>query len=165
MKRAFAFIVVLGLALGGVVAAARARQQGVAVEPAELVLRSGKIVTVDEAVPQAQALAARAGRIVALGSNGDIQRYVGPTTEVIDLAGQLAIPGFIESHAHFTRIGEAELGLKLMKVKNWDEVVAMVAEAVKKAKPGEWIVGRGGTRKNGTSAPSRTLKASRRMNR
>ena len=64
-------------------------------------------------------------------------------TEVIDLEGQLAIPGFIDSHVHFSGIGTAQLQLKLMDVANWDEVVEMVAAAVAEAEPGELITGPG----------------------
>jgi len=113
------------------------------VEPATMVLRNGKIATVDEAKPEAQAIAISGDRIVAVGTNDEIQPYVGPTTEVVDLKGMLAIPGFIESHGHFTGVGQAKMSLNLMKVKNWDEVVQMVADAVAKAQPGDWIVGRG----------------------
>ena len=112
-------------------------------EPADLVLMNGKIVTVDEAKPEAQALAVRGDLIAALGTDKEIKAYIGPATEVIDLEGKLAIPGFIESHGHFTGIGEAKLELDLTKAKNWDEIVAMVKDAVQKAKPGEWIMGRG----------------------
>lgn len=112
-------------------------------EPADLVLMNGKIVTVDEAKPEAEALAVRGDTIVAVGSNKDIQPYITETTQVIDLGGKLAIPGIIESHGHFTSIGQAKLRLNLMHVKNWDEIVAMVKEAVEKAQPGEWILGRG----------------------
>ena len=111
--------------------------------PADLVLKNGKIVTVDESVPEAQALAVRGDTIVAVGSDKQIEAHIGDTTQVIDLEGKLAIPGFIESHGHFTGIGRAKMQLGLMKVKNWDEVIAMVAEAVKDAQPGEWILGRG----------------------
>jgi predicted amidohydrolase YtcJ len=113
------------------------------VTPADLVLRNGRIVTLDAATPEAQALAARGGRIVAVGSTAEIQRYIGASTQVIDLAGQLATPGFIEGHGHFTGIGQMKLGLELQNAKTWDDIVAMVAEAVKKAKPGQWIEGRG----------------------
>jgi hypothetical protein len=112
-------------------------------QPADLVLRNGKIVTVDDRKPEAEALAARGDVVVAVGTNEEIQSYVGPKTKVIDLKGRLAIPGFIDAHAHFMSIGQAKMNLDLTKVKNWDEIVAMVAEAVKKAKPGEWILGRG----------------------
>jgi predicted amidohydrolase YtcJ len=112
-------------------------------QPADLVLRNGKIVTVDDEKPEAEALAARGDVIVAVGTNEEIQSYVGPNTKVIDLKGRLAIPGFIDAHAHFMSIGQAKMNLDLTKVKNWDEIVAMVADAVKKAKPGQWILGRG----------------------
>jgi len=112
-------------------------------EPADLVLMNGKIVTVDEAKPEAQALAVRGDLIAALGTDKEIKAYIGPATEVIDLEGKLAIPGFIESHGHFTGIGEAKLELDLTKAKNWDEIVVMVKDAVQNAKPGEWIMGRG----------------------
>jgi predicted amidohydrolase YtcJ len=113
------------------------------VEPASLVLRNGRISTVDASKPEAQAIAVRGETVVAVGTNDEIQPYVGETTEVIDLAGRRAIPGFIDSHLHFTGVGEAKIELNLMHVKNWDEIVAMVAEAAKKAQPGEWILGRG----------------------
>jgi predicted amidohydrolase YtcJ len=111
--------------------------------PAELVLRNGKIVTVDDERPEAQALAAAGDTIVAVGSNREIERYVGPNTNVIDLKGALAIPGFIDAHVHFTGVGEAARNLKLATARNFDDIVRMVGEAAKKAKPGEWILGRG----------------------
>lgn len=114
-----------------------------AIEPADLVLRNGKIATMDEANPTAQALAVRGDAIAAVGTEEEVQPYIGDSTRVIDLKGQLAIPGFIEGHGHFTGVGQAQMSLNLMKVKNWDEVVGRVAEAAKNAKPGEWILGRG----------------------
>ena len=112
-------------------------------EPADLVLVKGKIVTVDEAKPEAQALAVRGDLIAAVGTDKEIKAYIGPATKVIDLEGRLAIPGFIDGHGHFTGVGEAKLELDLTKAKNWDDIVAMVKDAVQKAKPGEWIRGRG----------------------
>jgi len=113
------------------------------VEPATLVLHKGKIATVDEQRPEAQALAARGDTIVAVGTSEEIAPFVGPETRVIDLGGRLAIPGFIEGHGHFTGVGQARIVLSLTRVKNWDEVVAMVKEAAAKAGPGTWIRGRG----------------------
>jgi hypothetical protein len=113
------------------------------VEPATLVLNQGRIVTVDDQKPEGQALAVRGDTIVAVGTNDEMAAYVGPQTRVVDLRGRLAIPGFIDGHGHFTGVGEARIVLNLTKVKNWDEVVAMVKEAARKAKPGEWIRGRG----------------------
>ena len=116
---------------------------GPSAEPATMVLQHGKVVTLDDSKPEAQAIAIRGDRIVAVGTDEEIAPYVGEGTEVIDLAGQLAIPGFIESHGHFTGVGQAKLGLDLMDAKNWNEIVQMVADAVAAATPGELITGRG----------------------
>ncbi len=112
-------------------------------QPADLVLRNGKIVTENAAAPVVQALAARGDRIVALGSDAEARKWIGPKTRVIDLHGMLAIPGFIEGHGHFTGLGEFRLGLDLRQARTWDDIVAQVGRAAKQAPPGEWIVGRG----------------------
>jgi predicted amidohydrolase YtcJ len=120
---------------------------------ATLVLRNGKIVTVDAAMPQAQAIAVSGDRIVALGTNEAIQKLVGPGTQVIDLQGRLAVPGLIESHGHFMGLGQSKMTLDLMEVKDWNEIVSMVAAAAKQAKPGEWILGRGWHQEKWSSVP------------
>ena len=112
-------------------------------QPADLVLRNGKIVTMNSSAPTAQAIAVRGGRIAALGSDRDAPPWIGPQTKVIDLHGMLAIPGFIEGHGHFTGVGEFRLGLDLREARTWDDIVAQVARAARQAKPGEWIIGRG----------------------
>ena len=110
---------------------------------ADMVLQNGKIVTVDGSDREVQALAVKGDKIIALGTDSEIKAYVGSATKVIDLEGKLAIPGFNEGHGHFMGIGNAKMILDLRTPKNWDEIVEMVAEAAKKAKPGEWITGRG----------------------
>ncbi len=121
---------------------------------ADLVLTNGKIVTVFDAMPEVQALAVRADRIVAMGTSAEVRRLVGPATRVVDLQGQLAIPGFIEGHGHFTGVGAAQLQLKLMQATSWEEIVSMVAAAVKGAKPGQWIYGRGWHQEKWTTRPN-----------
>jgi hypothetical protein len=143
-----AFAVVIGLRVMSRASFGQAPQA-----QADLVLRNGRIVTVDDRVPEAQALAARGGKIVFVGTSADAQRFVGPSTQVIDLQGQLAIPGFIEGHGHFNNLGEFKLNLDLMNAKSWDEIVHMVAQAVEKAKPGQWIIGRGWHQDKWTSRP------------
>src|SRR5438552_9015125 len=135
-------------------AGARAFQASVAVKPADLVLRNGKIVTVDAAKPEAQAIAIDGDTIAALGSNQDIQRYVGPSTRVVDLNGALATPGFIDAHVHFTGVGDAAKNLKLSTATSWNDIVRMVGDAAKTAKPGEWILGRGWHQEKWTAVPS-----------
>ena len=103
----------------------------------------GVVVTVDDALGEAQAVATRGDRILAVGSDADIQRLVGPATRVVDLGGRTVIPGFIEGHGHYLGLGDAKRNLDLMGVRNWDEVVEMVAAKARSSRPGEWIVGRG----------------------
>ncbi len=123
------------------------------VEPATMVLRNGKIVTVDDARPEAQAIAIRGDKVAALGTNDEMQAYVGPATQVIDLGGQTAIPGLIESHGHFMGLGQSKMVFDLMDVKDWNEIVGMVEAAAKQAKPGEWILGRGWHQEKWSSVP------------
>ena len=123
-------------------------------QPADLVLRNGKIVTEWAATPEAQAIAVRDGKVAAIGSNAGAGRWIGPQTKVIDLHGQLAIPGFIEGHGHFTGIGEYRQGLDLREARTWDDIVAQVGRAAKVAKPGEWIVGRGWHQSKWNSPPN-----------
>lgn len=114
------------------------------VEPADLILVNGKIVTVDDRAPSATWIAVRGDRIAALGSEPKGYRpHVGGATEIVDLGGALAVPGLIESHGHFTGLGQSMTILDLAKARSWEEIVALVAEAAKTAKPGEWIRGRG----------------------
>jgi predicted amidohydrolase YtcJ len=112
------------------------------VQPADLVLTNGRIVTL-ETPGEAQAIASRGSRIVAVGTAAEIKEYVGSATQVIDLQEQLVIPGFVESHGHFNGVGQAQLDLNLTTAESWDAIVAMVAAAVKDRKPGQWIYGRG----------------------
>jgi len=112
-------------------------------EPADLVLVHGKIVTLDEAHPTVEALAARDGKVVAIGSEAEIEPYIGDATEVLDLEGRLATPGFIEGHGHFLSMGLAKMQLDLMGTTSWGQIVDMVAERVAEVEPGEWIEGRG----------------------
>lgn len=110
---------------------------------ADRVLTNGIVITVDKTLPEAQAIALKDGRILALGSSEEIAQFVSPETDVIDLNGRVALPGFIEGHGHFLSLGESLMNLDLVPTSSFDEIVAMVAEAASAAQPGEWILGRG----------------------
>ena len=112
-------------------------------EPADLILLGGKIVTLEEDSPEVHALAARDGRIVALGSDEEIRTYRGPRTRVIELSGRLAVPGFIEGHGHFDGIGASLMNVDLRDASTWDEVVERVAEVARTTPPGQWVLGWG----------------------
>ncbi len=116
---------------------------GDAPAPADLVLRGGIVATVDAGNTMAEAVAIDDGWIVAVGSDADVEGYISADTEVIELDGRFAMPGFIEGHGHYMSLGNSKTILDLNDVANWDEIVQMVADAVADAEPGEWIRGRG----------------------
>ena len=75
--------------------------------PADFVLMNGKIITVDDRQPDVQALAAYGDRITAVGSDSEIKAHIGSKTEVLNLDGKVAIPGFTEGHAHLVLLGQS----------------------------------------------------------
>ena len=150
-KTAFLLSILL---IGALTTHARARRGTAQAPPADLVLTNGRIVTVDDGRPEAEAIAISKDRIQALGTAAEIKSLIGPNTQVIDLQGKLAIPGFIESHGHFSGVGGSQLELNLMNVQSWDEIVKMVADAVTRAKPGQWIYGRGWHQEKWSSRPT-----------
>ncbi len=112
---------------------------------ADMVLRGGKIITVDGAFSIKQAVAIRDGRFVAVGSDGEIRDYIGPGTRVIDLLGRTVIPGLIDSHIHATVAGlswDAELHWELNHT--LADGLRQITTAVKSKAPGSWIVVGGG---------------------
>lgn len=127
-------------------------------EPADMVIFGGKIYTVNDAQSEVEAVAVKNDRIVYAGSEAEVQEYIGKTTEVIDLAGKTMIPGFIEGHGHFMGVGYNALNLDLMDAKSYEEIVQRVAEAVSKAEPGQWILGRGWHQDKWDSMPSKMVK-------
>ncbi|MCL4808976.1 MAG: amidohydrolase [Thermoanaerobaculia bacterium] len=120
---------------------------------ADLVFLNGRVLTMDPARPDATAIAVSGDRVLAVGSDEEIAKLGGEGTRVIDLAGRTAMPGFIDGHAHLVGIGDARIALDLRGAKSWDEVVSRVAAAVRKARPGEWILGRGWHQKDWASPP------------
>jgi predicted amidohydrolase YtcJ len=111
--------------------------------PADIIISGGTIYTVDDTNPTVEAVAVSSGKIVFAGAAAEVQKYKGDQTQMIDLQGQTMTPGFIESHGHIMGLGYNELNIDLMDTKSWDEIVERVKDAVGKAKPGEWIIGRG----------------------
>ncbi len=122
-------------------------------EKADLVLINGDFYTVDEENPRAEAIAIRAGRILEVGDNEAIQDLRDDNTEVIDLEGQFAMPGFIEGHGHFSGLGSSLINLNFLHSRSWDDIVAAVAEKAADTPPGEWIVGRGWHQEKWSESP------------
>ncbi len=110
---------------------------------ADLVILGGKIYTVNDRQPVVEAVAVRGSKVLFAGSEKDVQDYTDAKTKTIDLKGNVMTAGFIEGHAHIMGVGYNELELDLMAVKSYEELVQKVDDAVKKARPGQWILGRG----------------------
>ncbi len=123
-------------------------------QTADLVLLNGNIITLEDSLPNASAIAIKGDTIMAVGKTNEIKKLVGEQTEVLDLKGKTAIPGFVESHAHFMSLGKSLRELDLSTALNWNDVIAMVAEKADKARPGEWIIGRGWHQEKWDPAPS-----------
>lgn len=126
-------------------------------ETADVLFTNGNIYTQDAENPSAQAIAVKDGRVIWVGSQAEADNWKGEQTEVVDLGGQFVMPGFIEGHGHFSSLGSSLMNLNFMKSKSWAEIVDMVAEKVKTAKPGEWIIGRGWHQEKWTEAPERQV--------
>jgi predicted amidohydrolase YtcJ len=116
---------------------------GLEAQEADLLIWNANVYTVDPAKPKAEAVGIKDGKIVFVGSNEELKHHIGSNTKQIDAKGKFLMPGLIEGHGHIHGMGASLISLNLMKVKNWDEIVALVKQAVKNAKPGDWIVGRG----------------------
>src|SRR5712691_9768104 len=114
-----------------------------AADPADTILANGKIVTVDGRFTIAQAVAIKGQRIVAVGTTAKIFELKSADTKVIDLLNKTVIPGLIDNHAHFIRAPEHD-EMRFDGVTSRKRALAMLAERVRAAKPGEWIVTLGG---------------------
>ena len=93
--------------------------------PADAVYTNGKIYTVDEAQPWAEAIAVRNGEFIVVGSNADVEAVIGENTAVTDLGGRMAMPGFIDTHVH---IMGASIGKANLYLSNPNDIDAMLAE-------------------------------------
>ncbi|MBL7863108.1 MAG: amidohydrolase [Cyclobacteriaceae bacterium] len=125
--------------------------------PADLIIRGGTIYTMESANPTVEAVAVRGDTIVYSGDVNGLAPYEGELTQVIDLQGKTMTPGFIEGHGHLMGLGYNELNLDLMNVASYDELVEKVKEAVAKAQPGQWILGRGWHQDKWTKKPEKMV--------
>jgi hypothetical protein len=112
-------------------------------EPADLILKNGRILTLDAGCPVASALAVRGDRIVAVGAWEQVAPWAGERTAVVDLAGAVAYPGFVDSHAHVGGLGRAMEILDLTGAANEADVAERVRRAAVSVPRGDWILGRG----------------------
>jgi len=108
---------------------------------ADLIITNAKIWTVDASQPLAQAVAVLQDRIVAVGSNAEIDAWRGPRTQVIDAGGKLLLPGFNDAHVHFVSGGEQLDNVQLKDVMNPQEFARRIGERARITPKGEWVLG------------------------
>lgn len=108
---------------------------------ADLILRNGKVWTVNPRQPVAQAVAVKNGRILAVGSNAEIDALGGKDTRVVDLRGRLMLPGFHDSHVHFYTGGTRLASVQLRDARTPAEFRQRIAAFAGKVAKGRWISG------------------------
>lgn len=108
-------------------------------EYADLVLTNGTVYTLDNARPNAEGIAVTGDRIVAVGSAGEIEQFVGPDTRTVDLHGAFALPGFNDSHVHVESTGALLQGVNLLDVHEPVAFVQRLAETAGRLPDGSWI--------------------------
>ena len=106
---------------------------------ADLIILNAKVWTVDKTHPTAQAVAVLGDRIVAVGSNGDVEAWHGVRTRSIDASGKLLLPGFNDSHVHFVDGGLSLDSVQLNDATSAAEFARRTGEQVKKTPRGEWV--------------------------
>ncbi len=100
---------------------------------ASLVIRDAHIVTMKCPTARAQAMAVNADRIVAVGTNEEIEPFIGPGTRLLSLPGRTVLPGFIDCHVHLTQTGLGALGPNVYDITDAGRVLEIVADAVSHA--------------------------------
>ena len=109
--------------------------------PADLILTNGNFWTANPSLPHVNAVAISDGKIVALGTGDEIALLKGPNTQLIDLHGGFAMPGFIDGHTHFVDGGFSLLGIDLRQAKDEAEFARLIGDRARETPKGTWITG------------------------
>lgn len=107
---------------------------------ATLVVKDARVWTGNADQPWAEALASRGDKIIAVGSNVDVDALIGESTEVISVPGSMLVPGFIDTHVHFISGGSGLASVQLRDATTPEEFAARIGEFADTIKPGEWIM-------------------------
>lgn len=133
------FLQVSGLAFASVLAGEGRIEAGS--PTAELVLAKGNILTIDGNDSIAEAVAVKDGRILDVGKEEAIRRYIGPGTQVVDLRGRTVTPGLIDSHAHLPVFGLRENGswVNLQSKESKEEILDAISARARQFPAGSWV--------------------------
>ena len=109
--------------------------------PADLVLVGGRVWTVNESRPEAEAVACRGGRIVAVGTTAEVRRWVGAGTRVVELGGRRVVPGFNDAHVHFLTGGQHLASVQLRDARTPEVFRDRVRDFAARLPKGRWVLG------------------------
>jgi predicted amidohydrolase YtcJ len=110
---------------------------------ADLILLNGNITTMNSEQPRAQAVAVKAGKFVAVGTDKQILPYADENTKKIDLHGKFVVPGFIDAHVHGAFLGRSLSQINLRDAKSVKEIQQKVRQRAEETPKGRWIIGNG----------------------
>jgi predicted amidohydrolase YtcJ len=110
-------------------------------QPADLVVLNAVVWTGIDGAPDAEAIAVRGDRVVAVGSTAAMQAHAGPATRIINAAGGMVVPGFIDSHVHFVEGGFRLASVQLRDAATPAEFVARIRDFARTVPEGTWITG------------------------
>lgn len=113
------------------------------VVPADLVLRHGTVYTVSPSRPWVDAVAVRDGRLVYVGDESGVDKFIGSATKVVDLAGRMVLPGFQDNHAHPLSGGLELNECNLYTATNAAEIEGLIRAYATEHRDQEWVRGNG----------------------
>lgn len=116
--------------------------------PDSQVFINANVLTMDENNTTHQAIALNKGKIVAVGSNQDVESFIGDNTVVHDVKGKTIIPGFVDAHSHFPGVGLGTVSVDINsppigEMRSIDDIKSKLKQAASKKKPGKWVIGYG----------------------
>jgi predicted amidohydrolase YtcJ len=145
MTRRTLTVVVVGLLVAGAASVSMRSARAQDAITADLILSNGKIVTVDDRFTIAQAVAIKGNRIVAIGTNQEMDRLAAPNARRINLRGRTVIPGLIDNHNHLLRAGNTwQLELRWDGVYSRKKAIEMLRARAKQVGAGQWVFNIGG---------------------
>jgi len=110
---------------------------------ADMVLMNGNVLTMNPSKPLAQAIAVKDDKIVEVGTDAEIQQWIGKNTKTLDLKGRTVVPGLIDTHVHIAGFGRSMAGINLRNVRSIREMQEKLEKRVRVASKESWVLGHG----------------------
>ncbi len=110
---------------------------------ADLVLIDGNVLTMNPSQPHAEAIAIEKDRIVKVGTNEEISKWIGKNTKVIELNERTIVPGFIDTHVHVADFGRFLSWIELKEIRSIEEIQKRIKKRAQETPKGKWILGHG----------------------